>query len=139
MKIVSSQKMPVKPFQNRTSKVCGDGMLNVRAERRAHKRVQARIQARFFCGGRIYAGDILDISEKGMFVSTDMRLPVNSRIDIMILVEKKVMKIPVTVRRTVKSDNPGGNNADSGMGVELTRSVQQYVDYIRSVNPFHLN
>jgi hypothetical protein len=137
MKVVSSQKMPVKPFKNGISKVWGDGMLNVRADRRSYTRVPSRIQARFFCGSRIYAGDITDISEKGMFVSTDMRLPVNSRIDIMILVDRKVVKIPVTVRRTVKLDNPGGNNANNGMGVELTRSVQKYIDYIHSVNPFH--
>ncbi|KPK02739.1 MAG: hypothetical protein AMK71_01280 [Nitrospira bacterium SG8_35_4] len=139
MKVVSSEKMPVKPFQNRTSKVWGDGMLNVRADRRSCTRIAARVQARFFCGSRIYAGDILDISEKGMFLSTDIRLPVNSRFDIMILVNRKVVKIPVTVRRTVQPDNPGGSNANSGMGVELTRSVQEYIDYIHSAEPFHRN
>jgi hypothetical protein len=139
MKVVSSQKVPVKPFQNRTSRVWGDGMLNVRADRRAHTRIPATIQARFFCGTRIYAGDILDISEKGMFISTEIRLPVNARFDIMILVDRKVVKLPVTVRRTVKPDGPGGNPTVSGMGVELTRSVQEYSDLVHSVELFHRN
>jgi hypothetical protein len=137
MKVVSSQKMPVKPFQNRTSKVRGDGMLNVRADRRSHDRIPARIQARFFCGSRIYSGDITDISEKGMFVCTDIRLPVSSRIDIMILVDREVVKIPVSVRRTVNENNPGSKSANSGMGVELTRSVQKYTDFIHSLKSFH--
>jgi hypothetical protein len=91
MKVVSTQKMAARPFQNRASKVRGDGMFNVIADRRSHERIPARIQTRFFCGSRIYAGDITDISEKGMFVRTEMRLPVNSRIDIMILVDGKVI------------------------------------------------
>jgi len=139
MKVISSQKMQVKPFQNRTSKVWGDGMLNVRADRRSHPRIPARVQARFFCGRRIYKGDITDISEKGMFVSTDIRLPVNSRIEIMILVNGKVVKIPVTVRRTVTPDDSGGYSANSGMGVELARFVQEYSDYLQGIIPFHNN
>lgn len=139
MKFMSSQKMRAKPFQNRTSKVWGDGMFNVKIDRRSCNRIPARIQARFFYGSRIYAGDILDISEKGMFVRTDMRLPVNSRIDIMILVDRKVVKIPVTVRRTVKENDRGRSIAISGMGVELIRSVQKYTDYIHSIKSFHCN
>jgi hypothetical protein len=136
MKVVSTQKMAARPFQNRASKVWGDGMFNVIADRRSHERIPARIQTRFFCGSRIYAGDITDISEKGMFVRTEMRLPVNSRIDIMILVDGKVMNVPVSVRRTVNENNSGGAVA-SGMGVELTRSVQKYVDYVHSLTSFH--
>lgn len=136
MKIVSSRRMQVKPFQNETSKARGGGMVDIKVERRSHERTPARIQARFFCGNRIYAGNITDVSEKGMFVRTDMSMPVDSKIDIMILVDRKVVKIPVTVRRRVNGNSSGGPALNSGMGVELTRSVRQYTEYIQNLKSF---
>ena len=132
VKVVSSQKIPVKPFKNRTSKVWGDGMLNVRTDRRSHERIPVQVAARFFCGNKVYAGKVTDISEKGMFVATDMRLPKNSRIDIMILVNKKVVTIPVAVRRTVNQDILQDMSSYSGIGVELVQVPQKYADFVKS-------
>lgn len=47
----------------RSARVWGDGMLNVKKERRAFDRVPTRMEARFFCGNRYYEGSITDVSE----------------------------------------------------------------------------
>jgi len=135
VKVVSSQKTPARPFKNKTSKVWSDGMLNVRADRRAHNRFPAQVPARFFCGNKVYSAKITDISEKGMFVATDMRLPKNSRIDIMILVKNKVVTIPVSVRRTVNPDTLLNKTSQSGIGVELVRIPQNFADFVKSCPP----
>lgn len=138
MTVISLKKMPIKPFKNRTSKVWGDGMFNVQVDRRSHDRIPANIQTRFFCGNRVYAGNILDLSEKGMFIRTEMRLPVDSKIEIMILVDRKVVRIPVSVRRTVDKES-AGISAYSGMGVELIRPVREYTGFINTMKPCYGN
>jgi hypothetical protein len=132
VKVVSFQKTPVKPIKNRTSKVWGDGMFNVRTDRRSSERIPVTVPARFFCGNKVYEGKVTDISENGMFVATDMRLPKNSRIDIMILVNNKVVTIPVSVKRTVNPDIRQDMTSDSGVGVELVQVPQKYADFVKS-------
>jgi len=130
--------MPVKPYK-KASEIQDSGMSGVKTDRRACSRIPVRAQARFFYGNRIYAGDILDISERGMFVRSDIRLPVNSRIDIMILINRNVVKIPVIVRRTAQGDRSAGICINSGMGVEVTRPVKEYTDFMQSVTSNYRN
>jgi hypothetical protein len=115
---------------NSTATVWGDGMLNVHRERRAFDRVPTQMEARFLCGNRYYAGKITDVSEKGMFINTDIRLPENSSFDIIMLINNEVTKVPVTVRRTVESTYRSDNFSSGGMGVELMKSPTQYLSYV---------
>jgi len=118
---------------NATSKIWSDGMLNVHKERRVYDRVPTRMEARFFCGNRYYAGKITDVSEQGMFINTDIRLPINSSFEIMMLINDQVTKVPVTVRRTVESTYRSDNFSSGGMGVELAKSPTQYLNYVSSL------
>ncbi len=116
-----------------TAKIWSDGMLNVHRERRAYDRVPTRMEARFLCGNRYYAGKITDVSEKGMFIHTDIRLPKNSPLSIIMLINNEVTKVPVTVRRTVESSFRSDNVSTGGMGVELVKSPVQYMSYVSSL------
>ncbi len=113
-----------------TAKVWGDGMLNIHKERRVYDRVPTRMEARFFCGNRYYAGKITDVSEQGMFINTDIRLPINTSFEIMMLINDQLTKVPVTVRRTVESTYRSDNFSSGGMGVELMKSPTQYLRYV---------
>jgi len=127
----------IEPVNNKASKntarVWGDGMLNVHKERRAYDRVPTRMEARFFCGNRYYAGKITDVSEQGMFINTDIRLPINYSFEIMMLINDQVTRVPVTVRRTVESSYRSNNFSSGGMGVELMKSPTQYLTYVSSL------
>jgi len=48
-------------------------------------------------------GKITDVSEKGMFINTDIRLPINTSFEIMMLINNQVTKVPVTVKRSIES------------------------------------
>jgi len=110
----------------RKSKLWGEGSLNVLNERRACIRHSSNMQARFFYGDMVYEGLITDISEKGMFISTDIIFSPSQMLDIMLIINKKVLKIPVTIKRSVKQDSTGF----SGVGVELLRVPQKYLDHV---------
>ena len=118
---------------NMTAKVWGDGMLNIHKERRAYERVETSMEARFFCGNRYYAGKITDVSEKGMFINTDIRLPINTSFEIMMLINNQVTKVPVTVKRSIESNYRSDNLFTGGMGVELMKSPIQYQTYVSSL------
>ena len=119
-----------------TAKVWGDGMLNVHKERRAYERIPTRMEARFFCGNRYYSGKITDISEQGMFINTALRLPVDSSIEIMMLINDQVTRVPVKVKRTVESTYRSDNFSSGGMGVELMKSPTEYLGYVSSLKYF---
>ena len=102
-----------------------DGLTN-RFERRAHERYPLKMQARFFYGNRVYGGLVTDISERGMFICTDMRFPKSYMMDIMLLINNEVLKVPVKIRRNVKPDT----GADSGVGVELVGTPDNYLDFV---------
>jgi hypothetical protein len=114
----------------RAATVWGDGMLNVHRERRAFDRVPTHMEARFMCGNRYYAGNITDVSEKGMFINTDIRLPGNSTLDIIMLIDNEIAIVPVTVRRNVEALFRSDDISSGGMGVELMKSPATYLRYV---------
>ena len=113
--------------------VWSDGRLNTHPEKRAHERIPSKLQARFFMGNTVYAGTITNLSEKGMFISTDVRLPLDYRLEVLVWLKGNVLKIPATIRRSVKSDNHLLIDSGHGMGVELTSSHQEYLQYVNSL------
>jgi c-di-GMP-binding flagellar brake protein YcgR len=65
-------------------------------QRRAFKRVPANIKVKFFCCESQYDGTLMNVSEGGMYISTDeMRFPFDSEIDIIIPINSDILKIPV--------------------------------------------
>ncbi len=130
---IESTELVEQKAEMRNAGVCDDVMLNIHMERRAYDRVPSCMQARFLCGKKYYAGSITDVSEKGMFINTDIKLPKNSSLDIIMLIDNKVTTVPVTVRRTVESSFRSNNFSFSGMGVELIKSPAQYLSYVSSL------
>ncbi len=108
----------------------GDGMLNVHRERRAFDRMPTEMDARFMCGNRYYAGKITDVSEKGMFINTDIRLPNNITLDIIMLIDNEIEIVPVTVKRSVEASYCSDNISSGGMGVELIKSPAKFLIYV---------
>ena len=67
-------------------------------QRRAFERVPANIEVKFFCCESHYDGTIMNLSQGGMYISTDeMRFPFDSEIDIIIPVNLDILKVPVKV------------------------------------------
>jgi len=64
-------------------------------QRRTFERVPANIKVKFFCCESHYDGTIMNLSEDGMYISTDeMRFPFDSEINIIIQLNSDILKVP---------------------------------------------
>lgn len=115
---------------NREPKVWADEELHLYAEKRAYRRIPADLQARVLYGNLIYSGKVTDISENGMFINTKMTFPVNVVFLLVILVNDSVIKVPIKVKRAVRSEKDHSVNGSNGIGVELVNTPQGYLDYV---------
>jgi Tfp pilus assembly protein PilZ len=107
-----------------------DEQLDTQSERRAYERFPDNLQARLFFGNMIYAGKVTNLSKKGMFVSTNVRFPVNTEFMMVVLLNNRTLKLPIKVRRSVKRESAYNSRRDCGIGVELLDAPQNYLDYI---------
>jgi len=97
-------------------------------QRRAFERIPANIDVKFFCGNSIYSGTVTNLSENGLFIDTTMCLPFDSKLEILIVVEGEILKVPVKVSRIAKTDD-----YYHGMGVELLDSSPNYLEFINLI------
>lgn len=75
-----------------------------------------------------FAGSVRNLSEKGMYISTDTCLPEDSFFTIIVREEKRLMKVIAKVRRNTKT----GDFFD-GMGIELLSPSVSYLKYVDSL------
>jgi Tfp pilus assembly protein PilZ len=95
-------------------------------QRRDFERVPANIKVRFFCCESHYDGTIMNLSEGGMFISTDeMSFPFDSEIDIIIPLNEDILKVPVKVMRMTKS-----SDLYDGLGVKVLQHSEHYKDFV---------
>ena len=96
---------------------------------RAFERVAANIPVRFSCCDVDYTGIMIDVSENGMYISThEMSFPFDSRLEIIIPLNAKILKVPVEVSRITKA-----GNVFNGMGLHLPDAPDDYLDFVRQI------
>ena len=99
-------------------------------EKRAFHRVTNNISVTFCCCiTEYYSGILTNISEKGMFISTPICFPLDSRLNILIHTNKEMLNIPVRVRWIRKS-----TDIYDGIGVEVLELTNNYLEFVRSIN-----
>ncbi len=100
-------------------------------EKRAVERLPANLQIRMFYGNMVYTGMVINLSEEGTFISTKLNFPVDSMFIVVVLQNDQTFKIPVRVRRTVKTDSHHSYKMNTGMGVKLIDPPEGYLDFVR--------
>ncbi|MBC8412303.1 MAG: PilZ domain-containing protein [Nitrospira sp.] len=108
------------------AKVWSDGRLNMRLEQRVHERYSSRLEARFFYGNRVYTGKVTDISEGGVFINSEINFPRDYVFDIILLLNKKVVKMSAKVSRRVGNGTTAILGKKMGMGVQLLAPSEEY-------------
>jgi hypothetical protein len=97
-------------------------------QRRVFERVTASINVRLFSGETESSGTVKNLSEKGMFISTELGFPLAPQLKILFFLEKGVLHLPVNVRSLNKS-----SEIYNGIGVELTNPPQDYIEFVSSL------
>lgn len=95
------------------------------ANRRTYRRINTSIHARFFYGNLFYSGNVVNISERGLFISTKRFIPSESMFVVLIRVEEELYKVIARVKRIERSTS--GND---GMGVELLSPSSGYLSFV---------
>jgi len=97
-------------------------------KKRAVERIPANLKADFFWSDKVNSGYILDLSENGFLVKTDLCPAIKAKFDININLQDDILKIPVKVRRIVKNDN----NYEA-IGVEILNPPREYLEYVETL------
>ncbi len=104
---------------------------------RAFPRKTVNIQADFIYEKARYAGTVTNLSKKGMYINTELRLPLRSNLvhtffkskfEIFLPFNGNILKVPLKVRRLVKTD--GFYN---GIGADVYNPPQDYFELIDSL------
>jgi hypothetical protein len=78
----------------------------------------------------VCCGTASNLSVEGMFIHTKTCYPVDSIFDVLFLVNKEILKIPVKVKDLLKT-----YDFYSAMAVEVMSLQRNYLDLIDSVTP----
>jgi len=101
-------------------------IVNITMEKRAFQRTTNNMSVTFGCSiADFYSGILANMSEKGLFISTPVCFPLDSRLNILIHFNKEVLNISGRVRWMRKS---------TGIGVEVIRWTNNYLEFVHSLN-----
>ncbi len=96
-------------------------------QKRSFERIPASINVKFYCDNRDYSGTVKNLSENGMFISTqDMCFPFDTKFEVVIPLEEDVLNIPVKVSRITKT-----SDCYDGIAVELLSPPKDYLKFIK--------
>lgn len=94
-------------------------------EKRASKRINEKLPVRFAGHNTFYSGTVTDLSETGMFVNSEIYFPMQSEFEILVLLKKDILKVPVKIARIEKT-----GDSYNGMGVELLNLPKKYLEHL---------
>ncbi|GBE05558.1 MAG TPA: PilZ domain-containing protein [Nitrospirae bacterium] len=92
---------------------------------RAFKRIPANIEVIFFSGTQEYYGTVTNLSEKGMFINTEVNFPLQQRLKVLMPWQADTLWLHARVRSFGTS-----GNIYNGIGVELVSPSLRYLEFI---------
>ena len=100
-------------------------------EKRACERIPVALKVTVNCGKRVHSATLMNISEKGMFISTEqMYFPLEANMEVNVPFRGEVLRIPVSLRRMELSPD-----SHDGIGVELQGPSDEYLSFLKSLKP----
>lgn len=96
-------------------------------EKRSFRRMTSKIDARLFHGNLFYSGTVLNFSEQGMFLNSNLCLPSDSLCLIMIRENSSLFNFLAKVKYAKRTDD-----YSRGMGIELLNPSKHYLDFVEN-------
>lgn len=98
-------------------------------QRRASERIPSNFTVRFSCCNCDYEGTVLNLSENGMFITTDrMSFPFDRHLEILVETGREILKVPVKVMRIDKS-----RDYYDCLGVTLPEPSQKFIGFVKDL------
>ena len=98
-------------------------------ERRSSKRLPVNIDARFFRDNMFYSGKILNLSNGGMLIKTNIDIPNGESFIVLLSAKKDIPKLVARVKRI--KDN---KTTAPDIGVELIDPPSEYTDFVEDLS-----
>jgi hypothetical protein len=96
---------------------------------RASDRIPSNVTVRFSCCNCDYEGTVMNLSENGMFITTNrMSFPFDSDLEILIDTGSEILKVAVKVMRINKS-----REYYDCLGVKIPAPSQNYTGFVKSL------
>lgn len=95
---------------------------------RVIERVPVSIKVRLLDGETEFSGTVKNLSEKGMFISTELSFPVEQQLKIIFFMNKEFLPLSVNIRSLNKT-----GDIYNGIGVELINPPQDYIEFVSSL------
>jgi Tfp pilus assembly protein PilZ len=93
------------------------------------ERISSNINVKFCCCVTdYYAGVATNLTEKGMFISTEMCFPLETQLDIIMMLSKDMLTVPAKIRWMRKS-----MGLYDGIGVEIIKAPMKYLEFVTSL------
>jgi len=102
-------------------------------EKRKEKRVNKKLMVNFSLDGLENLGITSNISKKGMSIALTEMFYSNKNISIFIALPKDVLNIKGKVKWSKKFHNRFSGDIVGGMGVRITESPPEYLDYLETI------
>jgi hypothetical protein len=94
------------------------------------RKIRVSLDARYFFGNLLSLGDVMNITEDCMCISTMMVIPLNSIIELLIPLNKDIMSVPVRVCKFADIES-----SYSTMSVEILKPSKKYLEFVGSYSP----
>lgn len=98
-------------------------------QRRASDRIASHLTVRFSCCNCDYEGTVMNLSEDGMFITTNrMNFPFDRSFEILIDAGGEILKVPVRVMRINKS-----SDYYDCLGVKIPAPSEKYIGFVNNL------
>lgn len=101
--------------------------------KRSFERVSVRLSTRLLYNDTPYPGLVMNLSEKGMFISTKLRAPEGSVIEVDMPLGNEVLIGPFRVKRRLESGEFKDYNENNGLACETINRSSCFDEYIKSL------
>jgi Tfp pilus assembly protein PilZ len=101
-------------------------------KKRAFERITKSVYVKLLTGKSEYAGIIMNLSEKGMFISTKGTFLVKPKLKILIPLKEENLKVQGKIQSVGKA-----GKVYNGIGVELLNPPQNYLNFISNLRTFY--
>lgn len=101
---------------------------NVFMEKRTFERLQEKVRVDFHYDNELYEGTVTNLSCNGLHIDAEMCPPVESNLEVVLILGDEVFKLPGKVKRLVTTNELRGS-----MGVELSVPSQSYAEFVLNV------
>jgi hypothetical protein len=98
-------------------------------DKRACKKATVNLDVRYLCGNTLCRGTVTELSENCVCINTNMCLPLNARVELIIPSKEKVLNITGQVRRVLLQMT---DRESDSMSVEVINPSRQFLQLVDS-------